>query len=319
MTKEERKNKGRQRRRRTALCGIALSLALLLTLSFARCGAQRSTQIAAPPAAEGESAAQTILPEGWALRPTAAGELAQGTLALVNREHGFDPELPETVSVYENKTDGYLVKDIYLSVRPDVMDALNQWLSDFAAETGRADVNVVAGWRSFDDQAALYRNAVDSKGQGYADAYLALPGHSEHHTGLAVDLDTYDLESGTSGDFDGRGVYAWAAEHAWEYGFVQRYPPEKSEHTGISYEPWHFRYVGLPHAYLMETEGLCLEEYIESLRGFPFSGEHRYAECQGRRFEIYFCPQEQLVVPTDAAYTVSGNNVDGFVVTVERP
>ena len=151
----------------------------------------------------------------------------------------------------------------------------------------------------------------------HADAYIALPGHSEHHTGLAVDLDTYNTEDGTSGGFDGDGEYAWAVEHAWEYGFIQRYPPSKSDVTGIDYESWHFRYVGLPHSWVMASENLCLEEYTDYLRRFPFSGEHLSVTCLGASYEIYFCPVGQVAVPASGSYTVSGNNVDGFIVTVK--
>lgn len=81
----------------------------------------------------------------------------------------------------------------------------------------------------------------------------ALPGHSEHQTGLAVDL-TGSAE-----------MYAWLAEHCWEYGFILRYPEACTEHTGIIYEPWHFRYVGTDLALELKESGMCLEEYVMSL------------------------------------------------------
>ncbi|MBR4655710.1 MAG: M15 family metallopeptidase [Oscillospiraceae bacterium] len=235
---------------------------------------------------------------------------------MVNQENNFDASIPKTVSVYEHKSRSYLVKDIYLSVTPETIKALNDWMEAFAAEAGITDVNIVSGWRSFADQSAIYDNAVASKGQAHADAYIALPGHSEHHTGLAVDLDTYNVENGTSGGFDGDGEYAWAVQHAWEYGFIQRYPPSKSGITGIDYESWHFRYVGLPHSYVMASENLCLEEYIDYLRNFAFSGEHLLVSCLGASYELYFCPEDQVVVPVSGSYTVSGNNVDGYVIVI---
>jgi LAS superfamily LD-carboxypeptidase LdcB len=255
---------------------------------------------------------------GWTWWVMPKSGIAGGNLVLVNERYVTDPSLPKTVSVYENKTDRYLVKDAALSVTQETMTALNRWMDAFAAESGRTDVNIVAGWRSYDDQETLYDRAVTEKGQAYADAYLAIPGHSEHHTGLAVDLDTYDVESGTCGGFDGGGDYAWLVEHAWEYGFIQRYPPEKHELTGINYESWHFRYVGVPHACVMKTENLCLEEYIEYLRGYPFEKEHLYVEQDAVRYEIYYCKGTNLVLPETDPYTLSGNNVDGFIVTVSR-
>lgn len=256
------------------------------------------------------------LPEGWQRITMPESALFEGTLVLVNQENNFDASIPKTASVYEHKNRSYLVKDIYLSVTPVTIKALNDWMEAFAAETGITDVNIVSGWRSFADQSAIYDNAVASKGQAHADAYIALPGHSEHHTGLAVDLDTYNVENGTSGGFDGDGEYAWAVQHAWEYGFIQRYPPSKSGITGIDYESWHFRYVGLPHSYVMASENLCLEEYIDYLRNFAFSGEHLSVSCLGASYELYFCPEDQVVVPVSGSYTVSGNNVDGYVIVI---
>ena len=268
---------------------------------------------------EAHAASPSSLPEGYERRTMSEQDFSAGTLVLVNREHSFDPTLAQTVSVYENKTDRYLVKDVELSIRPEAMDALNRWMDAFCAETGKADVNIVAGWRSYEDQQALYRNAVKTKGQAHADAYLALPGHSEHHTGLAVDLDTYNTEDGTSGGFDGDGAYAWAVEHAWEYGFVQRYPPEKQDITGIDYEAWHFRYVGLPHAFEMASRNLCLEEYIDELYRYPFEGEHLLIQCPGQQYEVYFCPAGNVIVPSGGSYSISSNHVDGYIITITLP
>ena len=277
----------------------------------------RST-ITTDPAAETAVHTSQAPPERWKQIGMPESALAEGALVLVNDQYSYDPSLPRTVSVYENKTGSYLVKDIYLSVTPETIDALNAWMDAFAAETGITDVNIVAGWRSFADQTAIYDNAVSTKGQAHADAYIALPGHSEHHTGLAVDLDTYDLETGLSWGFDGTGDYAWAVEHAWEYGFIQRYPPSKRGITGIDYESWHFRYVGLPHSYIMSTNNLCLEEYIDYLRGFPFDGSHLFVTCLGKEYEVYYCQGRNIVVPGAGNYTVFGNNVDGFIVTIRR-
>ena len=316
-TRRQRKRK----RRRFLLAGMTFGLLFLIAILLSRCvkkpAPSRHTRTGAPSAPVSAGAdALPELPEGWQWRETSESDLTQGTLLLVNRDYAYDPDLSETVNVYENKTESYFVRDTVLSLREDALEALNRWMDAFSAQTGITDVNVVAGWRSFEDQAGLYQESVEEEGQPHTDAYLALPGHSEHHTGLAVDLDTYDLSKGTSGGFDGSGDYAWAVEHAWEYGFVQRYPPHKSAVTGIGYESWHFRYVGVPHAWVMETEDLCLEEYIDYLRGFPFFGSHLLVDCPCGSFEIYFCPEDRLVVPEGGNFTVSGNNADGFIVTV---
>ena len=83
---------------------------------------------------------------------------------------------------------------------------------------------------------------------------VAYPGTSEHHLGLAVDIIGSDA------------MYAWFYEHSWEYGFIVRYPEDKTDVTGIMYEPWHFRYVGTEMAQAVYESGLTLEEYLDSIR-----------------------------------------------------
>ena len=310
------------RRQRWLLGLLSLGLLLCLVLRLRSCGSRKEPKPATSPAPEAQSgeALSTQPDQGlsgnWEWVELPEGALSQGELVLVNGDHSFNPALALPVSVYEGKTDSYQVKDVYLSLEPTVLAALNHWMDDYAGATGRRDVNIIAGHRSLAKQQELWQNAVDTKGEAYAKAYLAQPGHSEHHTGLALDLDTYDRESGTSGGFDGTGDQAWAAEHAWEYGFIQRYPPEKAEITGIDYEAWHYRYVGLPHAKYMAEHGLCLEEYIQLLRRCPWDGEHLRVDCGADAYEIWFCPGLRIAVPRGSQYSVSGNNVDGCVVTL---
>ena len=92
-----------------------------------------------------------------------------------------------------------------------------------------------------------------------AEKWVAVPGTSEHQLGLAVDInaDIYNY---------GWEVYSWLEEHAHEYGFIQRYPEDKTKITGISYEPWHYRYVGVEIATEIYEKDLCLEEYLDSLK-----------------------------------------------------
>ena len=93
-----------------------------------------------------------------------------------------------------------------------------------------------------------------------ADRAVQKPGYSEHNTGLAMDFNT------VNDSFKNTNTYAWLMEHAEDYGFVLRYPEDKEDITGIMYEPWHFRYVGVEHAKKMNELHMCLEEYIEYVR-----------------------------------------------------
>lgn len=124
---------------------------------------------------------------------------------------------------------------------------------------------VASGYRSVDEQEEVLRRAVrDNQKEGMPESRareealrtIAQPGHSEHHTGLAVDLNDVDNR------FASTKAYGWLQAHSAEYGFVQRYREGKSHITGIDRESWHYRYVGRRHAKEMERLGLCLEEYV---------------------------------------------------------
>jgi D-alanyl-D-alanine carboxypeptidase len=113
-----------------------------------------------------------------------------------------------------------------------------------------------SGFRPYDMQARIYQSYCDSDGQTNADRYSARPGHSEHETGLAIDLNTI------ADDFGETAEGRWAAAHCADYGFILRYPYGKEEQTGYQYEPWHIRYVGEKYAHAITDSGLCLEEYF---------------------------------------------------------
>ena len=108
------------------------------------------------------------------------------------------------------------------------------------------------------------------------------------------------------------------------YGFVERYPEGKEGITGIAAEPWHFRYVGIPHAAIMERHGFCLEEYIDYLSLFPADGRHLEIEIQNKSFEIFYQklgpaePSVTLSLPSSLPFQVSGTNTGGFAVTLWR-
>ena len=245
-------------------------------------------------------------------------ELHKGTLVEVNRSHAYTfPADQQLVSIFENKNSHYSVRDRNVLVDSRVMEPLNRLLEDFYRQSGLTTINVVAGQRSYDYQQRLYQNSIAQNGEEHTKKYVAFPGYSEHHTGLAVDLSIF-YENGTTGEYDGTGPYQWINDNAFRYGFVLRYPQDKEDRTGIAYEPWHFRYVGVPHAAVMTERGLCLEEYTTYLRQFPYDGVHLKTTCDGVDYEIYYEAGSEIHVPKDRSYTVSGNNVDGFIVAVQK-
>jgi hypothetical protein len=100
---------------------------------------------------------------------------------------------------------------------------------------------------------------------------------------------------------------------------VLRYPESAVESTGVEYTPSHFRYVGVPHSNIMQDKNLCLEDYVEFLKGYDFYGEHLFVTLGNIEYEIYYVQADgdvtQVPVPKDRYYSISGNNIDGFIVT----
>ena len=273
-----------------------------------------------PPPVREELPEHRTTPSGIACTRTDLGEEAihTGELILVNNQifYRFPEEEPPLASVYEEKNDSYYVRDMEVYLSPAAMGPLNEMLEDFVEQGGSRTINVVAGYRTEAYQQHLFDQSAQRSGQDHAERYVAQPGGSEHHTGLAADLSIL-YRDGSSGDYDGSGEYAWINENCGSYGWVVRYEAGKEALTGIWDEPWHFRYVGIPHAVQMAGEGLCMEEYIEYLKGFPFDGEHLVVECGAGTYEIWYAEgAENVYLPDQGEYTVSGNNVDGVIVTV---
>ncbi len=285
--------------------------------------------------AEENSQSTENLPEGWEWKTISSEDLYTGSLILVNSDYAYQSSTETPVSVLDYKTSSYYVKDRNVSLMENVIDHLNDMMDDFAAETGVTDVLLISGWRDPDRQEELYNEDLEEKNQTQS-TLVALPGHSEHHTGLALDFGLMPSDDGTSRTYDGTGAYAWINENCQNYGFVVRYPEDKMDLTKIEYEPWHFRYVGEPHAQIMtkldlssypisdvgllKDGSLCLEEYIELLKSFPLNGEHLYAygyEICWQEPQVQENGELKIAVPTNQSYTISGDNTGGIIVTAE--
>ena len=268
--------------------------------------------------------------EGITLKTSASGEagitympllkerdsLFEGPLILVNNEYPYSGSSPDATSIYKEKNASYFVKDKTVELDRDTIESLNRMMADFSSATGKADVMMISGVRSFDKQQETYEAALAKTGAS-SSSLAAKPGYSEHHTGYALDFGLY----GIGREFDGTGDYRWLNQNCAKYGFIVRYLPEKAEQTQIDYEPWHFRYVGKPHAEIISQKGFCLEEYIDFLRQYPYSGNHLHVtDADGKSYEIYYVAASgevtSVAVPTDRTYQISGNNADGFIVTV---
>lgn len=139
-------------------------------------------------------------------------------------------------------------------VDPDATAALNEMIAAASREGIR--LYQISGFRSYSTQQTLYNNYVARDGKAEADRYSARPGHSEHQTGLAFDLNSLEQSFGETKE--GK----WLAANCWKYGFIIRYPHDKENVTGYMYEPWHVRYLGKENAKAVYESGKCLEEYL---------------------------------------------------------
>lgn len=247
---------GRRRRvRRTRrLFLVLLSAALLLLLITVL-----MRWLAAPPAlAVIEPVGLSAQSEADAVGASDAGQDWQ--LILVNAQHA----LPDDFSVeLADVGSGH-------SVDARIASALQVMLDDCRA--AGLEPLICSSYRTQQIQQSLFDDKVQRlNAEGYApDAaqakagtVVAVPGTSEHQTGLAVDL----VDAGNQNldeTQEQTPVQQWLLAHSWEYGFVLRYPNDKSSVTGIIYEPWHYRYVGKDAARDMHEGGLCLEEYLQA-------------------------------------------------------
>lgn len=193
-----------------------------------------------------------------------------------------------------------------------LMDKLNGW----------ERITAVSGWRSWEEQRELYARSLRENGPAFTEQYVALPGHSEHQTGLAIDLALRQEEIDfIRPDFPYTGVCLAFRRLAASFGFVERYPRGKESITGIAREPWHFRYVGTPHAAIMEQHGFVLEEYIAFLKNYPCGKAPYVYEAGKPRAAVSYWeagPAARLEWDGAVSCEVSGNNVDGLIITAWR-
>ena len=193
--------------------------------------------------------------DSFSEEPAAASGTEDGDwcLILVNRTHPIPGNYEVTLM---NLSNGCRVDErIYPALQAMFDAARADGLSLFVRD----------GYRTAEDQQAIMDNKIlEYESSGYsteeatqlAEEWVALPGTSEHQLGISVDINADN--AGSSDD----AVYNWLYDNAWKYGFIKRYPEDKTDITGVINEPWHYRYVGEQAAQEITMSGLCLEEYL---------------------------------------------------------
>lgn len=253
------------RGRRSTLPPLLLLIVIPLLLCAVALAVVLRPQPDKPPAVQDGPAPSASAP----LSPTAAVPPSLGepepepvelpwNLILVNVAH----PLPEDFAVVTKELKSGKAFDAR------AFDALTEMISD--CQAAGLQPLVCSAYRSADDQSALFQEQLDrllASGLTYDEAYaaasseVAAPGTSEHSLGLAADICalSYQILDGAQADTPEQ---QWLMAHCAQYGFILRYPSDKQEVTGIIYEPWHYRYVGVEAAKAITEGGLCLEEYL---------------------------------------------------------
>ncbi|MEH6936320.1 VanY-A/VanY-F/VanY-M family D-Ala-D-Ala carboxypeptidase [Bacillus sp. JJ664] len=230
-------------------------------------------------------------------------QIYQGNLLLVNSKYPVHPESIKSDVINVSTQNelardfGVIDNDIYLS--EEIARKFLEMITA-AEKEGIRNFSVTSGYRDFEKQNKLY--------QEMGSAYALPAGYSEHNLGLSLDVGSTQEKMAVAAE--GK----WIEKNAWKYGFILRYPKDKTDVTGIQFEPWHIRYVGFLHSAIMKEKNFALEEYLDYLK----EEKHISVKINGKSYKITYYPVSQsrvINVNDQMHYEISGNNMDGIIVT----
>ncbi|GEN45770.1 M15 family metallopeptidase [Alkalibacillus haloalkaliphilus] len=178
---------------------------------------------------------------------------------IVNKDRRL-PEGYEPPDLMVPDVDFHVVAEERMYMREEAAHALEE-LFEGASEDGY-ELYAISGYRSEQTQEVVFASNVDRHGEEHAEQYSAQPGHSEHQTGLAMDVSAESFSLRLGEGFSDTPEGEWVADNSHHYGFIVRYLEGKSDITGYNYEPWHLRYVGEELATSIYESGLTMEEYF---------------------------------------------------------
>ena len=237
-------------------------------------------------------------------------KLNVGELIIVNKDHSYDPaQAPDLQVMHGSQPKNasgfyvYSLANINYKLNATALSSLNLMLKTYH-DVSDGDTNIKVG--------SAYRTAEDQENSSSNTPV----GHSDHHSGYC-----FTLKDGN----DFLDANHWIYENCHKYGFVVRYPVGKEAFTGVSDYDWCFRYVGVAHATYMKQNNLCMEEYVTLLKQNYASGAHLSINgADGNLYEVYYTTASTsdtlttLQVPKNFDYSISGDNMGGFIVTVNR-
>ena len=236
----------------------------------------------------------------------------EGELIVVNADHVYVfPTTPSgLINIYEsrtkvNGTNPYQISFTTYQLQKSAFDAFESMLLKYYDISEDNAITVTSSYRSYADQESL--------GSSIA------AGYSDHHTGFSVALQKTGIANGNREKLE---ADHWIYQNCYKYGYIVRYPDTKTAETGVSDYTYCFRYIGIPHATYVTEKGICLEEYVELLKNNYSGSEHLLISgADGNSYEVYYVAAGNgdlttLNVPSNYAYTISGDNIGGFIVTV---
>lgn len=233
-----------------------------------------------------------------------ASEVYTGSLVLVNDTYDWQGQ-SDLVAFSELDYAHFRLPSRNLQISKQMSNDLIRMFNDFYAATGLGNV-------------MIYATTETPKALAYQ---VAMP---ERASGLSIDLALWDEAASTHSPYQPTGNYEWLQTHCAEYGFVQRYTTEKSAHTGIAGQLWHYRYVGIPHAQYMTQQDLCLEEYLELLRNSHGADAPLHISASDATYTVYYVPaaeggsMTEVTVPKGLPITVSGDNMGGYIICIQN-
>lgn len=248
----------------------------------------------------------------------------KSNMLLVNKSNALDKTYIPKDLIYSAPSRGRATINVRLD--REAMAQLNYML-DAAYKDGVTGMVITSAYRNFEKQTSLYINKTNTLARSMsrkaameeASKVVAIPGTSEHQTGLAVDI--YSEGTGLVKSFGSTKQGKWLKENSWKYGYIIRYPQEKTHITGIIYEPWHIRYVGGVHAELLYKSGMCLEEYVEYLKQNRIIS---YTDSSGSEYAIQYINKQEfdmaglrVSLPEASSWSISECTRDSYILTIK--
>ena len=230
-------------------------------------------------------------------------KLSEGLLSIVKENYPVEEiDKSDMVDLLDYKNEYYTLVSESIKLNIDAAEALNEMMMDYSAATGLYDF-------------VVYGTTETYTGEGsYCPKYFP-----ESAIGNCVDLAVNGYGSVIA--YDGYDAESWVIENCHKYGFIVRCPVGKSSFTSNEFCPWHLRYVGEVHSAIMAEKNYCLEEYVSFISAYTFDYPLTYS-ANGVNYEIYGAKATgeftAVRVPVSGNYTISGNNIDGFIITVVK-